>query len=94
LVVAAIVESHPKVPAVEQLLSAGTAAHAILLALQARGFAGIWRTGDSAYDPEVKRAFGLREQDAIVGFLYAGTPKQPAPDSNRPVPEAFVHEWK
>lgn len=94
LVVAAAVESHPKVPAVEQILSAGAAAHAILLALQARGFAGIWRTGDSAYDPEVKQAFGLREQDAIVGFLYAGTPKQPAPNSIRPVPEKFVHDWQ
>jgi nitroreductase len=93
LVVAAVIEAHPKVPAVEQVLAAGTAAHAILYALQARGFAAIWRTGDVAYDGEVKRAFGLREQDAIVGFLYAGTAKQLAPESVRPVPQAFVHIW-
>jgi nitroreductase len=93
LVVAAIVEPNPKVPAIEQVLSAGAAAHAILYALQARGFAGMWRTGDFAYDPEVKRAFGLRAHDAIVGFLYAGTAKQTAPDSVRPVPDSFVHEW-
>lgn len=93
LVVVAAVQQHPKVPAIEQVLSAGTAAHAILLTLQARGFAAIWRTGDFAYDAETKRQLGLREQDAIVGFLYAGTARQPAPDSNRPVPEDFVTNW-
>jgi nitroreductase len=93
LVVAAVIEANAKVPAVEQLLAAGNAAHAILYVLQARGFAAIWRTGDSAYDLEVKRAFGLREQDAIVGFIYAGTAKQPAPDSVHPVPASFVREW-
>jgi nitroreductase len=93
LVVAAIVQPNPKVPAIEQVLSTGTAAHALLLALQARGFSSIWRTGGFAYDPEFKRAFGLRPEDAIVGFIYTGTAKQPAPDSNRPVPEAFVREW-
>jgi nitroreductase len=93
LVIAAVVEPHPKVPAIEQVLSAGTAAHAILLTLQARGFSGIWRTGDPAYDGEVKQAFGLRPQDAIVGFLYAGTARQPAPDSARRVRADFVLEW-
>jgi len=93
LVVAAVLEPHPKVPFVEQQLSAGAAAYALLLSLQARGFSAIWRTGDSAYDPEVKAAFSLRPQDALIGFIYAGTAKQPAPDFSRPVPESFVHEW-
>jgi nitroreductase len=65
----------------------------MLLALQAQGFSSIWRTGDPAYDPEVKRAFGLRESDAIVGFLYVGTPKQPPPAIVRPEPSSFVSEW-
>src|ERR1700742_2620347 len=51
LAVGAAVKPHPKVPAIEQTLTAGAAAHAILLALQARGFAGIWRTGGPAYEP-------------------------------------------
>lgn len=93
LVVGAVIEPHPKVPAIEQVISSGLAAHALLYTMQARGFAALWRTGDFAYDPEVKRAFGLREQDAIVGFIYAGTAKQPAPDSVRPVPDAFVTDW-
>jgi nitroreductase len=93
LVVAAVVEPHPKLPAVEQLLAAGAAAHAILLTLQARQYAGVWRTGDSAYDPDFKQAFGLREQDAIVGFLYTGTAKLPPGNFDRPGPDTFVREW-
>ena len=93
LVVAAALKPHPKVPAVEQTLTAGTAAHAILLALQARGYAAIWRTGAPAYEPEVKRALGFADGDAIVGFLYAGTPRASAPSLIRPRPEEFVTEW-
>jgi nitroreductase len=93
LVVAAVIKADPKVPAIEQTLSAGAAAHAILLALQARGFAGLWRTGGPAYDTEVKRALGFEPEDAIVGFLYVGTPSRPAPNLPRPTPEEFVAEW-
>jgi nitroreductase len=93
IVVGAVVRSHPKVPDVEQILAAGAAAHAILLTLQARGYAAIWRTGEPAYDPEIKRAFGWNESDAIVAILYAGTAKVPAPNLARPAPEDFAAEW-
>lgn len=93
LVVAALLTPHPKVPELEQTLAAGAAAHAILLALHALGFGAIWRTGGIAYDPAVKRALGFSASDAIVGFIYAGTPKQPAAPMTRPVPEEFVSEW-
>ena len=63
------------------------------MALQARGFAGIWKTGAAAYDDVVKIAFGLRPEDAIVGFLYVGTAKQPTPQLARPRPDEFVSEW-
>ncbi|MET0385723.1 MAG: nitroreductase [Polyangiales bacterium] len=93
IVVGAVVREHRKVPDVEQVLAAGAAAHAILLTLHARGYAAIWRTGAPAYDPEVKRAFGLEARDALVGFIYAGTAKQAAPSLNRPAPEEFASEW-
>jgi nitroreductase len=93
LVVAALLTHHPKVPELEQTLAAGAAAHAILLALHARGYAAIWRTGGIAYDPVVKQALGFSASDALVGFLYAGTPKQPALPLTRPRPEEFVSEW-
>jgi nitroreductase len=94
IVVSAVVQNHPKVPAIEQVLAAGAAAQNILFALHARGYAAIWRTGDPTYAAEVKQAFGLRSEDAIVGFIYAGTAKQPAPPLQRPDPQSFVQEWR
>lgn len=84
---------HPKVPAVEQRLSAGCAAQAILLAAEASGYAGIWRTGEPAFDRRVMAGLGLAENEEIVGFLYLGTrdgePKPlPALD-----PDDFVSSW-
>ncbi|HTU59051.1 MAG TPA: nitroreductase [Polyangiales bacterium] len=93
IVVSAAVQDNPKVPAIEQVLAAGAAAQNILLALFARGYSAMWRTGGPAYDEDVKRAFGLRAEDALVAFIYAGTPKQPAPDMHRPSPDDFARDW-
>ena len=64
-----------KVPRWEQLLSAGCAVMAMQMAAAAQGFNGIWRSGPWTDHPQVREAFGCREQDAIVGFLYLGTPQ-------------------
>jgi nitroreductase len=94
IVVAARVQESPKVPAIEQILSAGAAAQNILLALHARGYAGMWRTGPAVYDAGFKRALGFDAGDAIVGLIYAGTPRIPAPAIPRPGPEQFAEEWR
>jgi nitroreductase len=94
VVVAAQVRPHPKAPPIEQILSAGAAAQNILLALHAQGYAGMWRTGAPAYDAFVKQALGLTDADAIVGFLYTGTPNVIAPPLPRPAVEAHVVEWR
>jgi nitroreductase len=78
IVVAARTREHKGVPAVEQIIAAGAAAQNILVAAHALGFGGFWRTGNAAYDDAVKTALGLRVSDAIVGFLYLGTPAVPA----------------
>ncbi|MGH8714538.1 MAG: nitroreductase family protein [Casimicrobiaceae bacterium] len=78
IVVAARIRAHKSVPAVEQIIAAGAAAQNILVAAHALGFGGFWRTGNAAYDDAVKQALGLRAGDAIVGFLYLGTPSVPA----------------
>ena len=93
LVVSAVVQDNAKVPAIEQVLAAGAAAQNILLALFARGYSAMWRTGGPAYDEDVKRAFGLRAEDALVAFIYAGTAKQPAPAMHRPSPDDFTRDW-
>lgn len=93
IVVAALLREHPKAPAIEQILCAGAAAQNILLALHARGYAGIWRTGGAAYAPTIKRAFGLSNDDAIVGFLYAGTPEKSPPEIRRARIDDHVQTW-
>lgn len=61
-----------KVPAIEQILAAGAATQNILLALHALGFASAWKTGESAYDTEFKKALGFAADDHIIGFVYTG----------------------
>lgn len=94
IVVIATLRDHPKVPAVEQLLSAGCAAHSILLAAQAQGFAGIWRTGSNAYDGRVRQGLGLSTSEEIIGYLYLGTASvNPKPLAQLSV-EDFVADWE
>jgi nitroreductase len=84
---------HPKVPRDEQLISAGCAAHAMLLAAEAQGYAGIWRTGGAAEDPHVMAALGLGDNESIVAFLYFGSRdgrEKPLPD--RPL-DKYVSRW-
>jgi len=92
IVVAATPVEHA-VPEIEQILSAGAVAHAILLGLQATGFAGMWRTGSVAYDPKVKLALGLRPADHLVAFLYAGSPTVEPPAVERPTVDQHVERW-
>lgn len=84
---------HPKVPQWEQQLSAGCAAHAILLGAQALGFAGIWRTGPPTRDPELARQFGVADNERLIALLYLGTrvgePK-PVPGLE---PRVFHEAW-
>ena len=92
IVVVAAVRGNTKVPAIEQIVSAGAAAQNMLVAAHALGYGGFWRTGDAAYDDHVKQSFGLTADDEIVGFLYLGhieTPGRP----KTPDLVGVVEEW-
>ena len=93
VVAIATIKEHDKVPAVEQLLSAGCTVHGMILAAQALGYAGIWRTGDNAFDPYIMKGLGLQDNEQIVGYLYLGTMEGEA----KPIPEmdtkAYVRSW-
>ncbi|WP_034944774.1 NAD(P)H nitroreductase [Erwinia oleae] len=73
-VVAHCEEDH-KVPRWEQVVSAGCAVMAMQMAALAQGFNGVWRSGAWTEHAAVRDAFNCRQQDAIVGFLYLGTPQ-------------------
>lgn len=88
LVVAAVCHASAKIPAIEQILSAGAAAQNVMLAASALGFGAMWKTGGAAYDEAVKLALGLAASDTIVGFLYVGTVPAAA------VPAPARTEWR
>ena len=95
LLVAVVVtlKEHPKVPPIEQRLSAACAAHAILLAAEALGYAGIWRTGASSFHRAVMDELGLAGNEELVGFVYLGS-REGAP-KNLPLLDTanFVSSW-
>jgi nitroreductase len=93
LVVMAAITEHPKVPAWEQRISAGCAAYSVLLAAEALGYAGIWRTGAVAEDRTFARDFGAADNEHIVGFLYLGTRQGTEKTLPALDPESFHDEW-
>ena len=95
IVVAAVCNPSAKIPAIEQVLSAGAAAQNMMLAASALGFGAMWKTGGAAYDETVKLALGLAGKDAIVGFLYLGTaPADAVPPPARGQWQDRVSYWR
>ena len=92
VVVASLIESN-KIPEIEQVLSAGAAAHTILLASNAMGFGSIWLTGDHAYDEHVREALGVEANERIVGFIYLGTEDRKLPVPDRPPVDSRILDW-
>ena len=74
IAVIATVRAHPKVPEIEQVLSAGASAQMMVTAAHALGLGAIWRSGSLMFAPEMRQGLGLAATDQIVGFLYIGTP--------------------
>jgi nitroreductase len=72
IVVACRIVRGTKVPDIEQVLAAGAATQNILLALHSLGYVAAWKTGEAAYDPEVKTALGLAADDHIVALINVG----------------------
>ena len=95
-----VVSSHPdpqrfeKVPAVEQVLSAGALCQNMLIAAQALGFGAQWVTDWPAYHPEIRTALGHDAGTEIVGFVHLGTPPAPPRERPRPDPSTIISEWR
>lgn len=93
IAVATRYHDHPKVPRLEQELSAGCAVMAMQMAAQAQGFNGIWRSGWFMFDEIVSKGLGLAEDDQLVGFLYLGTPVSEVRKIRELDPAAFVRSF-
>jgi nitroreductase len=77
IVVVAEPPQQPKVLEIENIEAVAAAVQNMLLTAEEMGLACMWRTGDAAYDPHVKRWLGLAPGDHIVSFLYVGYPAIP-----------------
>ncbi|MGE8279935.1 MAG: nitroreductase [Stenotrophomonas sp.] len=96
LVIAVIahLRDNPKVPAQEQLLTAGCVCFALLQAAQGFGFGAQWLTAWMSEDPAVATHLGLAANERIVGFIHIGTPKIAVPDRDRPDPATLLQDWQ
>ncbi|MGH8154777.1 MAG: nitroreductase family protein [Rhodanobacteraceae bacterium] len=93
-VIARIDEQHPKIPAQEQLLSAGCLAFNLLLATQAAGFAAQWLTGWSCYDRDAAKLLGLAEDERAIAYIHIGSRGDEPPERNRPDVDSVSGTWQ
>lgn len=93
VVVIACLEDHFKVPRSEQRLTAGCAAHGILLAAHAQGVGAVWRTGELSYSPHVAKGLGLKDGEEVIAFLYMGTAQNELRTPLKPDVAEFVGAW-
>ena len=84
---------HPKVPEIEQDLSAGAATQNMLIAAFAQDLGAMWRTGSLAYDPIVKSGLGLTVEEKIIGFLYIGAIDGGTKQLREPDLQSYFQEW-
>jgi len=76
--------SEAKVIEIENISAASAACMNILLAAYGLGLGAIWRTGEWARDPKVKKFLGFEADQHIVGFIYVGQPAFPLEPRQRP----------
>ncbi len=96
IAVAAAPSDSPKVERREELAAVHAAIQNLLLTAHSLGLGAIWRTGEPTYQPQMKRAFGLRESDEMTGFIYIGYPvRYPNESATQYVPPSFEEkvEW-
>ena len=72
IVASVLLQEHPKVPHVEQILSAGASVQNLLMAAHFQGIGAMWRTGSLAFNHHLMDLLGLEEDEVIVGFIYLG----------------------
>ena len=93
LLVIATITEHEKVPAHEQMITAGCAAHNILLAAHAQGVGAVWRTGFVAETPLINTGLGLQAHEQVVAYMYLGTPINALRNPPAVDPAPFVQAW-
>jgi len=83
----------PKIPEVEQFMSAVNVCFALEHAAFASGFAATWMTRWVILDAGAQAALGARGGERFVGFIHIGTPSITPEDRPRPPLDAVVSRW-
>jgi len=83
----------PKIPVVEQVVTAAAAMEHLVIAAQAMGYGAIILTGPNARAGKVRAAFGLDREDELLGFVYIGCADERAPAKERPNAADYTSEW-
>lgn len=84
---------HPKVPEMEQLLSAGNVAFNLVHGAYALGYAASWVTRWFTFDAEAAAMLGAGPGEQFVGFVHIGTPGAAVEDRPRPSLGEVVTRW-
>lgn len=90
VVVVASPKPSPKVPQIEQLLSAGAVCLSLLNAALASGWGANWLTGWVAHDRGFLGNLGLSDGESVAGFIHIGTESSAPPERPRPDVDAIT----
>ncbi|PCJ75180.1 MAG: nitroreductase [Rhodobacteraceae bacterium] len=81
----------PKVPEIEQILSAGAVCLSMLNAALASGWGANWLTGWMASDRSfLRHGLSLSKSEFVAGFIHIGTERMTPPERPRPDVEAIT----
>ncbi len=75
----------PKIPEIEQILSAGAVCLSLLNAALAAGWGANWLSGWPSHDPDfAQKGLGLTEKESVAGLIHIGTETSAPPERPRP----------
>ncbi|TQV77579.1 nitroreductase [Aliikangiella marina] len=73
IVASVVIQEHPKVPEIEQILSGGASVQNLLMAAHFQGVGAMWRTGSLAFSQKMMDLLGFEDKETLIGFVYLGT---------------------
>ncbi|WP_395818866.1 nitroreductase [Devosia sp.] len=83
----------PKIPELEQFMSAVNVCFALEHAAFALGYAATWTSRWVMFDAAAQQALGARGGERFVGFIHIGTAAIKPEDRPRPALESVVSRW-
>lgn len=82
-----------KVPQFNQVLSAGAAGMALVMAAAALGYGAQWLLKWPGRDPEAAALLGVGASEKVAGFIHLGSPAELPADRPRPPLADIVTRW-